>query len=665
VTALDLVCFGRICVDLYSEQLGAGLGGSESFAKYVGGSAANICVGAARLGLRTAMLTRVGDEAFGHFLIDALQREGIATGLVQLDGERPTSLVALAVREVDDFPRIFFYADAPDLALDPAAVDVRHIAGAAAVLIGGSVLSRPALADFALELAGSVRASGAKVLLDVDYRPVLWGATPIARGNDVSSASPAVADAHLPLLPLCDLVVGTREEICVATGCNSVDEALERLRSVSAATIVVKSGASGATAHPGAAPSGEPLAAHGVTADPFAVDVVNTVGAGDAFMSGFLSGWLRGRALADCVSRGNASGAVVVTRHGCTPAMPYRLELDRFIERGGVARPDDDEELERLHRVAARRPTPEQLFVLAIDHRWQLEALADSCGVGRQRIVPLKQLFAQGFLEVAARRDDCGLLVDAQYGAAVLESMTGGRFFLARSIDVAGSRPVELLAGDEVHAALHSWPADQVVKVMCYAHPEDGAELMARQTGVLLRLGRACRAAGRELLVELQAPAGESFTGGQLPELVAQLYGAGLRPDWWKLPAVPDEEVWKRMDELLGAQDPSCRGILVLGSTATREQLAASFRAMRPSRQVRGFAVGRAIFSGPAGAWMRGEIDDAALVAAVAAAYAETIAAWMESAPRRAAPGAERAGITTTQPRSTTAMPPARPQRPA
>ena len=116
---IDLVCFGRINVDLYGEQTGATLSSVQSFAKYVGGSAANICVGSARLGLRLAMLTRVGSDEFGKFLVTSLQREGIDVSHVQFDSERPTAVVALAERQRDDFPRIFFYRDSPDSGRGP------------------------------------------------------------------------------------------------------------------------------------------------------------------------------------------------------------------------------------------------------------------------------------------------------------------------------------------------------------------------------------------------------------------------------------------------------------------------------------------------------------------------------------------------------------------
>jgi 5-dehydro-2-deoxygluconokinase len=622
----DLVCFGRCCVDLYGEQLGAPLSAVESFSMYVGGSAANICVGSARLGLRTAMLTRVGDEELGRFVIATFAGEGVDTSHVQLDPERPTGVVTLAVRERDGFPRLFLYRDSPDMAVDPELVDVAAVARARALLLTGTMLARSELAALSSHLASEVRRAGGRVVLDADFRPVLWGLVPIGRGNVMAAQSPAVTQAYQRLLPWCDLVVGTEEEVRAIGGSDELGEALRVIRGLCDATIVVKSGAFGAAAHPPGAPLGD-----GVRVPGFSVEVLNTVGAGDGFMSAFLSRWVCDASLEECLRAGNAGGAIVATRHGCMAAMPFAAELEDFLARKGVARPSQDPTMERLHRVGARRPTPSQLFVLAMDHRWQLEAIADEAGAAHDRLRSLKRLLADAFVAVAGGRDDCGILVDEQYGAAVLEQMAGSGIWTARSMDVARSRPVELLAGEEAEAVLQRWPVDHVAKVMCYAHPADPDDLMQQQLGVLGRLARACRGARRELLVELQAPAGTAYGCGELVALVERCYRAGICPEWWKLPALADPELWRELEVVLRREDPSCRGVLVLGSVATPDELREVFPFIAGSSAVHGFAIGRAIFSEPARRWLAGEIADAEVVETVAAGYRAMIAAWSEA----------------------------------
>src|SRR5262249_39184042 len=152
----------------------------------------------------------------------------------------------------------------------------------------------------------------------------------------------------------------------------------------------------------------------------FPVQVVNSVGAGDAFLGGFLAAWLRDLPLSECARWGNACGAIVVSRHGCTPAMPYMREVEYFLvnyER--LQRPSDDAMLLSLHRSpgASRR---DRLYILAFDHRWQLEELAAPLRA-IERLPRLKDLIYDAFASQAGGRDDTGILVDATYGKSVLE----------------------------------------------------------------------------------------------------------------------------------------------------------------------------------------------------------------------------------------------------
>src|SRR5579871_3611397 len=235
--SFDLLCFGRTDVDLYAEQIRSPLALVESFAKYVGGSAANICVGSARLGLRTAMLARVGDEALGSFVISTFEREGVDTRLIQRDGLRPTGVVTLALRERDGFPRIFFYRDSPDLAVDADEVDFDLVRRARAVLLTGSMLARPHLEALSRRVAEEVRGAGGRVVFDADFRPVLWGLAPIGAGNMMTANDAEVTATYVRILALCDLVVGTEEEITSLTGSSDVKSSLEEIRRHTPATV--------------------------------------------------------------------------------------------------------------------------------------------------------------------------------------------------------------------------------------------------------------------------------------------------------------------------------------------------------------------------------------------------------------------------------------------
>jgi len=627
---LDLLAAGRACVDLYAEQEGARLEDADSFAKYVGGSALNIAVGVARQGLRVGMLTGVGDEAMGRFVRATLEREGVdVSGVTTVPG-RLTSLVLLAIRESDGFPRIFFAHDGADLSIGPDDVDLALVRRARAVLVGGTYLSRPALAAATARLVDAAKAAGARVVLDVDYRPVLWGVAGPGQGTLERAECPEATAALSELLPKCDLVVGTGAELCLAGGADELVPALRRIRELTDALIVAKRGAAGSVVLDGEIP--DDLDSGGIRAAGFPVEVVNSAGAGDGFLAGFLAGWLRGAEPAECARRGNAVGAMVVARHGCAPAMPTAAEVERFLgQDGGIRRPAEDARLAQLHRLAGRPPTPERLYVLAFDHRWQLEEAADRLGADRARIVELKDLIAEAWSEVAAERDDVGVLVDGQYGATVLERASGSGRFVARALDVPATRPLEVLGEPEVASFLHTWPRDHVVKVIAYMGVDDPAELTEAQTATLVRVQQAAWRAGRELLVEIQAPPGQMHAPGELEALVRGLLAAGVEPEWWKLPPTPRPEDWAGVAAAVTELDVACRGLLVLGQGSTPAELSAAFQAAARQPLCRGFAVGRTIFGEPAEAWLAGEAGDDELRKTVAQRFVDTISRFEQA----------------------------------
>ena len=623
---IELVCAGRLCVDIYAEQDGADLDHADSFRRYLGGSAGNICFGAARLGVRTAMLARIGDDQNGGFLRRAMLGAGVNVAMVHPDPTRLTPLVMLAIRPSDDFPRLFHYTDSADMATAPEDIDIELLSTVGAVLITGSFLANEAVRATTHRLIELARAAGSRIVLDIDYRPVLWGLSAAADGHNMLVMSQPVTDRLAEVLPFCDLVVGTGEEIRIAGGTTDIAASLMAIRRVTEATIVMKVGAQGCHVIEGPIPtdieSSPPVSG-------FPVEVVNTVGAGDGFFAGFLSGWLRGRPAAACARLGNAVGAIVVSRHGCSVAMPTDAELTEFLGRDQhPRRPGDDVRLAQLHRRATDPRTTDDVLVLAIDHRWQMEALAREHGADHERIAPLKALLFEAFIQVRDHCPQAGLLVDDLYGRDLLERACGQGWWLARALDVPLSRPVEFTCGDEVGLTLRSWPSDQIAKLMVYAHPDDPPEIGEPQWRRVAHLAAAAARAERRYLIEFQSPSGVEPGADYLPRLLSEAYGRGVTPDWWKLPPLSEPDQWRRAAEVIAANDPTCHGMLVLGQTSSPAQLSAGLTAAAGEPLVRGFAIGRAIFAEAASRWFAGTLDDVGLVADVAARYRSTIDTW-------------------------------------
>ena len=251
----DFIALGRAAVDLYGEQIGGRLEDMASFAKYLGGCPANISVGAARLGLRPAMLARVGDEHMGRFVRETLRAEGVDVSHVRTDPARLTALVLLGIRDRDTFPLIFYRENCADMAIAPEDFDAEFVASARALLVTGTHFSTRHVDRTSRHAMALARAAGTKVVLDIDYRPVLWGLTGHGLGESRFVASDSVSSHLQSIVPLCDLVVGTEEEIHIAGGSTDTFAALRRLRSLTDAVLVVKRGGHGCTVFTGPIPA--------------------------------------------------------------------------------------------------------------------------------------------------------------------------------------------------------------------------------------------------------------------------------------------------------------------------------------------------------------------------------------------------------------------------
>jgi 5-dehydro-2-deoxygluconokinase len=624
--SLDLLTIGRASVDLYGQQVGGRLEDMGSFAKYVGGSPTNTAIGAARLGLKAALLTRVGADHMGRFIREELVREGVEVSSVHTDAARLTALVILGIRDRETFPLIFYREDCADMALCKADVDEAQVRAARAVLINGTHLSQPGVFEASLHAATLAKQSGGKVVFDIDYRPVLWGLTARDLGENRFVAHEAVTETLRQVLPLCDLVVGTEEEIHILGGSTDTPAALRAVREQTDAVLVLKRGPDGCTAFDGAIPAD---LAGGLTAPGFPVEVFNVLGAGDAFMSGFLRGWLGEEPLARCCELANAAGAIVVSRHGCAPAMPTWVEMQAFLaDRRRPFRLREDAELEQIHWATTRRGTYDALHVLAIDHRSQFEDLARELGADIARVPAFKALALCAVDAVAKGDPSFGILLDGRFGFDALASAADLPYWVGRPIEVPRSRPLAFEGSADVATEIAEWPLTQVVKALAFYHPDDPAELLQRQERQLLRLFDACRKTRHELMVEIIAPAGLPVDATCIAFALDRLYDVGLKPDWWKLEPAADAAAWRNIETVIQARDPFCRGVVVLGLSQPLETLLAAFRASAGVSVVKGFAVGRTIFQDAARDWLAGEIDDAAAVAALAANFGALVDGW-------------------------------------
>jgi 5-dehydro-2-deoxygluconokinase len=331
--AYDVITMGRSSIDLYSNDIGAPFVEITSFAAYVGGCPTNVSVGTRRLGMRSALLTAVGEDPVGDFILHFLRREGVETRFIPRKAGKRTSAVLLGIEPPDRFPLVFYRDNCADFELTIEDVLAAPIADSRALFISGTGLSKEPSRSATLLAAELARAAGAIVFLDLDFRADQWH-DPRAYGVVIRQA-----------LPLVNVAIGTEEEVKAAAGASRVAiaqsqfsspevegdiaSAIRRLTDNALQALVVKRGARGATVYTddGAA----------IEAAPFPVEVLNVLGAGDAFASGYLYGSLQHWSWQRSARMGNAVGAIVVTRPACANSMPTLGEVKAFVDaRGGL-----------------------------------------------------------------------------------------------------------------------------------------------------------------------------------------------------------------------------------------------------------------------------------------------------------------------------------------
>lgn len=632
----DLACLGRLAVDLYGETVGVGLEHTPSFQKYLGGSSANIAFGTARLGLKSAMISRVGNEQMGRFLIETLQNEGCDTSQVQIDPERLTALVFLALKDQETFPLLFYRRDCADMNIDEAHISEDFIKNCKALLITGTHLSTEKVLNASRKALQFARKHGTKTVLDIDYRPVLWGLTNTGDGETRYIASDRVSQHLQEQLPLFDLIIGTEEEFLIAGGVeNNLIASLKKARQCTDAVFILKRGAMGCQVLTGAIP--DDLSALPIYAGE-RIEVLNVLGAGDAFASGFLYGLITGKNYEESARIANVCGAIVVSRHGCAPAMPTADELAYWLNKGG-SRPDLDEQLQHLHRVSLKRKSWDEVCVLAFDHRAQFEDLVLKHGYDLKKIPELKQFIFKALCELEKEHPELagkfGILADNTYAKQVLSDATerNPQWWIGRPVEQPSSRPLNFDRTSSIASQLGAIPKEQTIKCLVFYHPEDAVELRLNQEKRLLELWEAVRHSGHELLLEVIAPlempasAKDKDNDSIILRSVARFYNLGIKPDWWKLAGMRAES-WEALSALIQQHDPYCRGAVVLGLNQPEAELIAKFKeATHPV--VKGFMIGRTVWAEPLSALLQNKITADQAVSQMKDSMKRLIQGWL------------------------------------
>jgi len=329
----DIVCIGRSSIDLYSNDIGAPFEQITSFAAFVGGCPTNISVGVKRLGLKSALLTGVGEDKVGDFILHYLRKEEVDVSLTPRKPGRRSSAVVLGIEPPDTFPLVFYRDNCADIAI--TIDDVRKIPfdSVKAILVSGTGLSLEPSRSATLFAAEEAARHGVKVILDIDFRSDQW--------PDLQTFGTTVRS----IIPSVDIMIGTETEVKAAAFIGAgqakvkeqsvsdshieadMHESIGRLMKLGPQILILKNGPLGSIIHE--------LNKESVAVPGFKVEITNVLGAGDAFASGFIFGYLSGWSLFKSCRLGNACGAILVTQHGCSNFSPTMDEVMSFANSQG------------------------------------------------------------------------------------------------------------------------------------------------------------------------------------------------------------------------------------------------------------------------------------------------------------------------------------------
>lgn len=604
-----LLCMGRLTVDLYGEQRSTSLKRTRSFRRYAGGSSGNLAIGAARLGVPVGLITTVGDDPMGDYLMNVLDREGVCDELVRKDPERRTALAFLGMLDAEAVNLDFYREAAADEVIHDNQVSQSALDGCEIFAVTGTLAAAIAVDGEVRKIVDRVVSCNAQLVVDIDFRKAIWEKSP--------GGLEGAVERVWRLLEAATLVVGNEDEFRVMAQTDCLEEAIKEMRSRISAPLILKLGGNGAMwiDADSRGSFGDIPVVPG-----YAVDAINPVGAGDAFLAGFLSSLLNGEPPEIALKLGNACGAIVVSRHGCSDASPYQHEVDMFMENQKAS------DAARLHRILGRHTWKLPVYALACDHREPFDRLMEEFDRSESDAKHFKSLAANAVERAMPQIVDAspGMLLDQRFGQQEMDKGELHGWWIGRPVEMTGSRPLEFETGSL--EGLCEWSPGQVAKCLVWHHPDDADALREAQFTQLDRLQSACHAVDIEWMLEIVPPVHMDRGNETLLRSMKQVYDAGLRPDWWKLPAFEDDAGWQRAGDLLDQRDKYCRGIIMLGLNEPYGSLRESIVRAGRNEVCVGFAIGRTIFGDVSHRWFSGDVTDEEAIQSMQDIYATIIA---------------------------------------
>jgi len=598
----DLICLGCVAVDLYAEQLYCDLSEVQTYRQYLGGSCANVAVGAARLGLKTVVVSRVGQDALGHFIRKELSGYNVDTRWLKISDKHKTSLMLLSINPPDKFTQLNYRDNCADLHLLERDCEEALFNQARALFISGenfATVQMRNVSQYAIQLAKNAEQ---KVILDVSYVEESW--------SEASKRS--VSEHYQFFLSQCDVIIATENELSIVIGKLSVDAALRKLRELTSAIVLLKQEGQSCIVF-------DVNSLIPVTIPGYETKILNTLGAGDAFVSGFISGYLSGCDIVDSSKRANAACALIVTKHSCAPEMPELGEIEKLIL------PDTISKIDIFSRTQKHRQKNESsmsLCMLAFDHRYYFK---ENNELTNEKIQAFKELIYASFLKSDAHRLNrdiqSGVIVDDAFSINTLREESDS--IICVPIESANTQFLSWSNQRDLYSQILHRPKRWWVKVKVKLESDMSIAQLEHQVIMLSHLQEVCDSLDRTLVLDLATT--------NVLWAMKYIFQHSITPTWWKISAEYDHVTWKRIETLTGCYQQTPKIMVLGGDVNGYNSLKNNFAQAKHCSWVRGFAIGRNIFWSAFLQWSAGEINDDQAIDSVTREYDKLTSIWQNT----------------------------------
>lgn len=609
--SLHLIALGQSHADFYGDQIGSSLKDMLSFKKYVGGLAARVAIGCARLGLHSALISSTGNDPMGQFLTETLTEEKV--DISQMKRHSFATAISLKAIEHNHTSPLFYQEKNPEISLLESDLNPDFIAKSQALFISTLNLCLENVKQATLNAVKIAREKQTKIILAIEH----FDSSCATTGHDLQN-----------LLPLCDLILGDEKAYQQIMGMNDPYAALKQLQSQTKAILVLKHSHGCWAFNQPIAPQWQANAHH----FDFKIEKTFVIDGFDAFIAGFLRGWLQNHSLDSCCQFAAASFTLAHARQPHCNALPSEKEMALYLNEQpqGASQTLKTANFSHIHYASTRHYPQDQLLMFSFGYHSQWQKLGEIFAASESTILQAKALLAEGLKMVTLDNPHASIIIDDHLQPELLPFISHYRW-LARSVEAPQEIPLQFKADPDITRILLQWPKNHIVKISITYHPDDRYALRGQQEATLSLLYRACRATEHELLIEILPPGNSLITASTMAHIKQRFYQIGIYPDWWLIQTPRDQRSWDSIARMLEEQDPYCRGVLVSTPQAMMEQLIMPFKVAANQKWCKGFVLGRAIFQQSLEEWFAQKIPDQALIDFIANHFRNILHLWEES----------------------------------